>query len=271
MFILQTLKEFMDNPMGKGSTAIPNRKLISDDFAKRYNKLIKTKKFEHTVYKDGDDYYFHIKVPSESERNNTYDVVLHFTQGEESFHNDNFLNRYYVKFFSNCPSFTFTFAYVFNLYGLLIESLPNKYRDEVLEDDPITRNPGEIISYEKSTYFACYHIMQNNRLMNKMYLNSVAKPYIASEFNELIRTDDRIKLEIEKENQRISREKQKEKENKKEEPKSNNAVKSSIGKDIDKVSGRAVNNTIRRISPMKKTRATKHTGPNSGVNYIRPK
>jgi hypothetical protein len=152
MFILQSIKDFVDNPMGKGSFAIPNRQLIKDDLNRRYDKLNQNKKIKVTVYKDGEDYYFHFLIPSETERLNTYDVVLQFTMGEDDFKFDNFLNRYYVKFFSNCPSFTFTYAYAFNLYGMLIEHLGNKYDEQVLTDDPIVRNPGEIISYENEIH-----------------------------------------------------------------------------------------------------------------------
>lgn len=211
MFILQTLKEFIDNPMGKGSNAIPNRQLIKDDLNRRYEQLVRKKKINVDIYKDSDEYYFHFKIPSESERNNSYDVVLHFTMDKDDFRSDKNLDRYYVKFFSNSPSFTYTYGFVFNLYGLLVEDLMSKYDDRVLNEDPSTRNPGEIISYEKSIYFACYHLMQNRHYMNKIILQTLAKPYTKRIILANVRTDEQIQMEIKKENNRIKEEKEKEK------------------------------------------------------------
>jgi hypothetical protein len=213
MFILQNLKDFIDNPMGKGSMAIPNRQLIRSDLNRRYDNLVRKKKITYRVYSDKEDYYFHFKIPSESERNNDYDVVIMFTYDEDKdFSYDHFLNRYYLKFFSNCPSFIFTYAFSFNLYGMFIESLSNKYDDRVLTEDPIVRNPGEIISYEKSIYFACYYLSQNRNLLTKSYLDLIALPYKEVDFNRLIRTSDNINLEIKKEQNRLDNEKKKEKE-----------------------------------------------------------
>jgi hypothetical protein len=210
MFPLPTLKEYLENPMGKGSTAIPNKQLIKDDLTRRYKTLKKKKKFRYTVYKDKDEYYFHIIVPSESERDNTYDVVLYFTMGEEDFKYDNFLKRYYVKFFSNCPSFIYSFAYVFNEYGFLIENLANKYTDLVLGNMPIIRNPGEIVSYEKSLMFACLFVDEGFTLKNKMYLNQIAKPFNIKEFNDSIRNTDKIEFEIKSETAKLREKKKQE-------------------------------------------------------------
>lgn len=262
LFILQNLKDFIDNPMGKGSMAIPNRQLIKDDLNKRYNKLVKGKKIVTNIYRDGDEYYLHLLIPSESERENTYDVVLHFTMGEEDFKFDNFLNRYYVKFFSNCPSFTFTYAFAYNEYGLLIESLANKYKEEVMDDRPVTRNPAEVISYEKSIYFACHHVFSNKKYMNKLFLNSMAKPYNEDEFNKKIRTEDKILVEYKKEANKVKE--KKEKEAKKEQ----DNVKDKVTKAItgitnkDKVASRKMDKkqaTVNYIKPKKKITATRST------------
>lgn len=261
MFSLPTLREFIDNPMGKGSTAIPNRQLIKDDLIRRYNELIKKKKIEFTVYRDKDEYYFHFLIPSESERENTYDVVLHFTQGEENFKFDNFLNRYYVKFFSNCPSFIYTYAFAFNMYGWFIEDFSGKYHDEVLEQDPITRNPGEIVSYEKSIFFACHHLMQNNKYLNKMILNPICKPYDPKVLYDKIRTDDKIKIEIDREKRRVEKVKKEEELKKTEDKSSQKGVRGITDKDKIKrfstTSAGPSGSSIRRITPKAKIKPQK--------------
>lgn len=272
MFILQNIKEFVDNPMGKGSNAISNRQLIRDDLNRRYEKLIKDKKIDLVIYRDKDEYYFHFKIPSESQRNNTYDVVLYFTMDEDKdFKFDNYLNRYYLKFFSNCPSFVYTYAYAFNLYGLFVESLSKKYEDVVLNQDPFTRNPAAVISYEKSIYFACYHILQNQKYLNKMVLNTISKSFNINELSRNIRTTEQIRLEIKKEDNLLKAEKEKEQ-------KRLEQLKRNIGKSVpqkatnnkSKVSGTRDLKGGKRIVPKPKLTA-RTTNKKSGVNIIRPK
>lgn len=209
MFILQNIKDFMDNPMGKGSTAIVSRQLIKDDLTKRFRDLTGRKKISLKTYKHKDDFYFHFIIPSEStERNNTYDVVLHFMADNDN-KNDSGIHGYMVRFFSNSPGFTYTYAYAFNLNGLFIEELTDKFDDIIFENPPVTRNPGEIINYEKTTYFACLHLFENTRFFNKLHLNSFSVKYNEKDFKQKIRNTQRIKVEIDTENARIAREKKK--------------------------------------------------------------
>lgn len=204
MYALQNLRDFIDNPMGKGSNAIPSRPLIKSDLNRRYDALTRKNKLDFDIYRDKEDYYFHFKIPSEAEgRVNYYDTVLQFTPGDEDFKNDKNLNRYNVKFFSNNPGFVYTFAYAFNLYGLFIDSLKSKYDDKVLADMPIIRNPAEVISYEKTTYFASFHILQNSRLMDKIVINTMAKPFKVNDFKKRIKNSDEILIEIKKETSRL--------------------------------------------------------------------
>lgn len=272
MFILQNIKEFVENPMGKGSNAILNRQLLRDDLNRRYQKLVKDKKIDLVIYRDKDEYYFHFKIPSESQRNNTYDVVLHFTIDEDKdFKFDNYLNRYYLKFFSNCPSFVYTYAYAFNLYGLFIEGLSNRYEDIVLNQDPITRNPAEVISYEKSIYFACYHILQNQKYLNKMILNTISKSFDKNELSRNIRTTEQIQMEIKKEDNLLKAEKEKER-------KRLGQLKRNIGSselmkatnNKSKVSASREPKGGKRIVPKPKITA-RTNNKKSGVNIIRPK
>ena len=61
MFLPQTIDEYLDNPMGKGSGAIANRNLIKSDLDTRYTKLLeKHKDFKHYHYHDATNFYFHI-------------------------------------------------------------------------------------------------------------------------------------------------------------------------------------------------------------------
>lgn len=205
MFLPQNLKEYLESPMGKGSTAVMNKQLIVNDLNARYEKLLKKKKdFKHTIYFRDGDYYFHFKIPSETERNNDYDVVIMFTMGEDNFKTDVNIKRYYLKFFSNCPSFTYTFAYAYNDNGLLIDFLQNKYDDIVLANNPVIRNPSELVSYEKSLYFACKYIDTHQMLLNKVYLSSRAIRLTKLNLPKNVRTSASILIEIKKEENRIA-------------------------------------------------------------------
>lgn len=244
MYEMQTLKEFLDNPMGKGSTAIPSRQLIKDDLDKRFKKLKKDKKIEFTVFTLRDEYYFHFLIPSESERENKYDVVIKFCKTEKMMKYDNFLNRYKLQFFSNCPSFTFTYAHTFMKLKILVPFLTNKFTDEIINGKAVTRNPNDIVSFEKSLYFACKYIEEDVKLMNKMYLNTVAKKLDIEEFSKQIRTSDKILLEIKSEQHRIANEKKKDERAKEDEIRrtSRNAIRDE----------RKIKSSIRKIKPAPK-------------------
>lgn len=254
MFMPQTLQEYLDNPMGKGSTAIMNRQLIKSDLDTRFEKLLKeNKKFEYKVYQDKFDYYFHFMIPSESERNNTYDVVLQFTKGEHGLIEDPSLKNYTLKFFSNCPSFVYTYAYVYNDYELMIDFLKGKYDDITLTDSPITRNPGEIINFEKSIYFACKYLDSNKTLMNKIVIAATVKKLNKNELFKKIRATSTIMLEIKKENNRLKDDKKKKTEpiKKSRDLPLSNKVRGSKSSGVTK---------INKIKPLKKIQGKKKIG-----------
>lgn len=211
MFLPQTIFEYLENPMGKGSTAISNRKLIKDDLDNRLEKLLeKHKDFKKYFYHDAHDFFVHIIIPSESkERNNTYDVVIQFIPMDSGVSLDVNLNRYAINVFSNCPSFTYTYAYVYHDNNLIIDFLKNKYKSIVLQDNPVIKNPGEVINFEKSIYFACKYLEKNKHLLNKITWASHSKRINRDSFSKTIRNTDTIEIEIKKEQNRIAKEKKK--------------------------------------------------------------
>lgn len=210
MFVLQTLREFVDNPMGKGSNAIPSRQVIKDDLKRRLDKILEKKKIGLTIYTKNNEYFFHFIIPSEDlRRNNTYDVVLHFFPDSESSGKN--LNNYLVRFFSNSPSFTYTYAYAFNLNGLFVEELEHKFEETVFENPPVTRNPGEIISYEKTIFFACTYLLENTKYLTKSTIELISKTYNETDFAKKIRNTDKIEIEIKREKNRVQREESEEK------------------------------------------------------------
>lgn len=209
MYISQTLAEFLNNPMGKGSSVIVHRDQIRQYLDLKYDSLIrKFGDFEVKIYTHNDSYFYHLIIPSESQRRNTYDVVIQFVNddsGKNNFSGDSTLKRYFIKLFSNSPSFTYTYAYVVNEYDCMVDQLQTKYPDVVLTNPPTTRNPGEILSYEKSTYYACKFLNEHRSLLDKSYIGRHSKSGIKDLIKE-VRDTDKITLEIEKEKRRLERE-----------------------------------------------------------------
>ena len=216
MFVSQSMEEYMENPMGRGSTAIGNRSLIKKDLDSRYDILLKRyKDFEHHQYAKDGHFYIHILIPSETKRENTYDVILELFPSDESVKVGRSLKQYDFRVFSNCPSFVYTYAYVYNQYGLLIPGLSSKYSDITLDTQPGTKNPGEVINYDKSIYFACKYITSHNSLMSTMLLIPQCRDLKMKSLLETIRSSDTIMLEIKKEDNRLKEEELKKQRNSK--------------------------------------------------------
>lgn len=210
MFI--TLQDYMNNPAGKGSNVIPNRQLIKDDFKKRYDRIVSSKKFQQNVYMVDDKYIFHIKVPSEDlEKNIAYDVIIEFYPNNKTMLGDFNIKNYGIRLFSNAPSFVYTYAYVYNKNKILASGSQGKFNDITLESKPETRNPRLIISFEKTIYFACLHLSSSSKYMSKLYLETVAKKLDIKKLYSKIKSGDEIEVEYGKEAQKKRRRKEKEK------------------------------------------------------------
>lgn len=210
------LKEFMkDNmPLSKGSVKIPI-KSIREEYRTRYDKLSSEKAFTHVVYKTspGGRVIVHVKVPSETLEKFYYDVLLEVegTPGARSLENCN------VRFFSNCPSFVYTYAYIFyhlnadgtvskdNKSGgaiisllrrkipqdrLLMPGTEEKIGDAVLDNEPDTRNPHRLIMLDKSLYYAVFYLMDNvplNDILNTRNNRTEAQIMVSvSDFDTLM-------------------------------------------------------------------------------------
>ena len=120
-------------------------------------------------------YVLYIKMPSESQDKVFYDVVFEFTSNSNDKTNLTKINSYDVKFFSNDPNFTFTYANAFKHNDLLIKELIKKFDPVVFKKQPNTTNPNKIVGYVKSIYFA-YLLFKLKGLDNKiMWMN--AYPY----------------------------------------------------------------------------------------------
>lgn len=201
----RTIIEYINNPMGTGSAAISSRRLVYDDLVKRFISLEGKMAMVPIIYKDSKgNYFFHVTVPSETDRENTYDVIIKFETSKEV-ENSNTLKPYNVKFFSNIPAFTYTYAYVYNKNGLLVDELKDKFEREVLTKAPIKRNPQETFGYEKSIFFAVYSIINDDKYLNKLIIEPMCQTYTKKKLENAIRNDEKIKQQISREQRRIKR------------------------------------------------------------------
>lgn len=276
MFIRQTLHDFLANPMGKGSNAIAGRNLITADLNRRLDTMLTrhNNKLECIIYrtKDASRVIFHVKVPSESEhRRNTYDVLIQLDvpEDEPAILADKNLKRYEAKFFSNSPSFTYTYAYAFQLHGMLVDGTEKKFDRAVFQHPPITRNPAEIVGYEKTTYFAAQYVAHHGHWLQKSIVLGDGKLLNIGSLMGTIRTTAVIEVEIKKETHRVKFEAEKEKKALRKSHTSEKPARSSSSKirtpsrgpinrvNAKKTTSTTENPTSRRISSTRSTRRKK--------------
>lgn len=173
---VMTMQQFLQNPSGQGSSVFARRDLIIENLKMRYDKILREsgKKIKLETFKDKSDYFFYFKFPSEKFGVDLlYDVVIQFIPIGNS-KTDLTINNYAVKVFSNSPNFMFTYAYIYNKDGIVINFLKEKISDEALNNQPVVKNPTETYGFEKSVYFALLYI-KNNRLFTKSFLNTNSK------------------------------------------------------------------------------------------------
>lgn len=192
------LSEFLNNPIGKGDASIPNKSLIIGALSAKYEKYTDgskgvNKRIDMKVYRNAgsDTYYFWLVIPTETERDNTYDVVFKFFDGENKHRRDLSISKYDFQVFTNTPSFAYTYAYVYNKAGLIIPEFSGKLGRTFYTDSPDTRNRNQNIMYDKYIYFAARYILESKK-MNRVVLGAIAKPYDEKYLVSHIRTLETI-------------------------------------------------------------------------------
>lgn len=149
------LTEFFNNPMGKGSAAL-NINAIKQKYDERYNSFYKD--ITHKSFFIKKDIYISINIPS-SVKGIFYDVVIKFTPNNKSA-GVSVIDMDY-QFFSNSPSFLYTYANAYSKKKLLIRELDRKLSREMIKEMAKTRNPYSIISYDYTIYCALKYILIN--------------------------------------------------------------------------------------------------------------
>lgn len=165
-----TFDEWIRNPSESRSRIVGEQDIAKNVYNDKYNKMILLcgGRIEyHLFHEDTKRYIIYLKIPSDSVKSLSYDVVVEFSTEDEFKRRIDNLNGYRVRFFSNDPNFIFTYAYTYNKNGLLLPYLRNKINVKALKEKPKITNPNTLVGYVKSFYFA-YIFMKNKGLFNKL-------------------------------------------------------------------------------------------------------
>lgn len=251
------LRSFLDNPVGKGDASI-NNKLIMGVLSQKYDNLInkKDKKIEMTVFKNAasDTYWFWFIITTETNRTNTYDVVIKLSDKDGSHKKDLSVSNYDAQFFANTPSFAYTYAYVYNKNGIMIPELSKKLGGSFIADSPNVRNRQEVIMYDKYIYFATRYLLDSKQ-MNRARLEVIARPFNEKYLFSKIRTLDTIMDEYKEAERKLK-------------AKERGTTKSPRN---EKVSSTSNTNSIHKVSTFAPIQKTQKLAGRSSINSVSKK
>lgn len=164
-----TFDEYIKNPM-KSSVMAGSREMYRSLYVQKYDALMVRENgdIKYKLYKSKNKYYIHIKIPSESVEEFYYDIVIEFSSKKPG----TSLMQYDVRFFSNDPSFVYTFAYSFNKNKMFITELASVMSKEALTKKPDEKNPKLEIGYVKTLYFAYLFMYQRGLLTTLRYTSA---------------------------------------------------------------------------------------------------
>lgn len=176
-----TFDNWINNPMITKNSVLTHRDMYKKMYTEKFDKILlrEAGKINYTLYSDkkNNEYYIHIKIPSEVVEKFYYDVVIQFYSDKDAItKNSASLKDYNIRFFSNDPSFVFTYLRVFKKNDLFIDDLDSKCSKLSLTKDPKEKNPQEIITYIKSIYFTFLYMKLKN-LFNKSLFDMNSVPY----------------------------------------------------------------------------------------------
>ena len=250
-----TLLDYIKNPMG--GNVMTNRAMYHQLYVDKFDKLLvrENGRIEYHLYRDAEDYIIHFKIPSEKIAKFYYDVVFRFTPNSAADKDAKTLNNYSVTFFSNDPSFIFTYANVFIKNKLIMEDLLDKIPAKAKKEPPKETNPKNIIGYVKSFYFA-YLVMKQHGLFNKVVFSGNGRRYFKVIFTKQIEhADKKIDERISKGEHKDIISKARDKIKK---AKSLNPIKNALGiKSTPTTKNTTKTKLTKTFKPIRKTKLTK--------------
>ena len=196
-----TYNDYIQNPMGRENAVYSARYMYRDLYTEKLDKIMvrENGKINYKLYYTKDDkYIIHMKVPSEVVPNFYYDTIVEFYTTNITSQHSGTIDKYYVKFYSNDPSFVFTFAHAFIKNKMFIEDLVPKMSKEAVREKAKTKNPKDQVGYVKSIYFA-YLLCKQYGLFSKSRFKSEGILYNKKLLlNEVEHADTKVKDRQEK-------------------------------------------------------------------------
>lgn len=169
-----TYEDYIKNPMGKKNAVFAQRDMYYNHYSKKFDTVLVRENGKVTFYpftdEKHDKYYLHIKIPSEVIANFYYDIVVEFYSTNALKKGIQTLSGYDVRFYSNDPSFVFTFAHAFVKNDMFIKELKDKMTKKAMTDVAKVRNPKDDIGYVKSLFFAYLTIKKYGLLEKSKYV-----------------------------------------------------------------------------------------------------
>lgn len=163
-----------------------NAKMYREMYSKKLDVILVRENNNIQIFlfidKSKDRYIIYMKIPSETQKQFYYDVVIEFSDGDK---NKASLDDYNVRFYSNEPRFCFVFCYAYLQHDLFFKDLATKMSKQALTKSAVNTNPSNQIGYCKSIYFA-YLIMQQRGLFDKAKWREFAKEYRKDDLLSLV-------------------------------------------------------------------------------------
>lgn len=191
-----TFDQYIANPMGIKNAVFSNREIYRNLYTEKLDKILvrEVGKIKYKLYRDGDEFLVYLKIPSEPIEKFYYDVVIQFYTDSDniSVKSSRSLKDYYVKFYSNDPSFVYTFAHAMLKNDMFIRDLVPRMSKEAVKKAATEKNPKNEIGYVKSIYFA-YLIMRNYSLFEKINYETYGEKYNRKRLlEEIVHADIKI-------------------------------------------------------------------------------
>ena len=243
--------DYIKNPAGVKNAVYSHREMYRNLYMEKLDKILlrETGKIDYTLYKSKDQYYVHMKIPSEVVPQFYYDTVIMFYTDKKELSVSKSLSEYYVKFYSNDPSFVYTFAHAMLENDLFIRDLLPRMSKQAVLKVAKEKNPKNEVGYVKSLYFA-YLLMKRNSLFDKLIYETRGKTYNKKQLlREVVHADHKIQAR-QNAQQELSKKKKKEKTTPPREVRNPNIVTKAVTKT-------RVMNKTKKVSSNNKTKTTK--------------
>ena len=250
----RSFKDYISNPLGNKNAVFSAREMYKNMYTEKFNLIMvrENSKIDYYLYKDdkkdNNNYYIHLKIPSERLQGFYYDVFIQFIPTKTS-EFEKTLDNYIVKFYSNDPSFVYTFAHSFIKNEMFVNDLRTKMSKIAVKRNADIKNPDNQIGYVKSIYFS-YLFMKTRGLFSKVHYESAEKYQKGKVLSKIADADEKMQEQREAQIE-LSKKKKKEKKIKKQ--------------DIEKM---LADNEEIRINSINKTKKTRKVNTNTKSRFV---